>query len=614
MSSNRSFLAFPSELRSQIYRDYFHVDGGYVYDAKSDKLKTSDDQPIDLALIFTCRTIANETKHLPLSLNSVTFLTLYREDWRSLAGCFNVVATYYQHLELDFALHVAEFMTPDMQSQLASKYPDFAREFATASANHREHYPIRHDNDTNDQVAGGEASSQGSDPGFENAESQPVYESRGAHCVHIRHILKNWVNPNESYAGFARIHQRYRPGHPSKICSATSCEIKDPLSYCLQLMAEQRPVEFANHIRLTFPQWTAADPVQQFLDLRYDDWAIPSESQLKRVIRLLGLGDIWRRPAMWHAKPRDDADYIDDLDSDEEQDDADNDEEITTSPGHDSDSLVRAPQGIRCREKIRFSAAASAIRFLKRIPNHRTLMKKIVLHEDFKSVKNPETHAQGLVPFLQENSSLQIVRRVSMLDCIFGIGEAPAAVSTYLHRGRERQQKLHKRLFCLRILPWLKEAIAMEERQIPAESFTLVLEAGGNQDYCTDLFQRILHRDVAWCRAQEILVARGTLSLSPSHIYHDRICVQDLEAIDRLVNHTSTILTTDFNTGVAWDVQALIQQIQHLNGPQWTITWIMDDGAGYERMVLNQTYRDRVAEVFEIQTDDGHLVASSDTT
>ncbi|KAF5986034.1 hypothetical protein FBULB1_2598 [Fusarium bulbicola] len=579
MSTNRSFLTFPSELRSQIYRDYFHVDGGYVYDAKSDKLKTSDDQPIDLALMFTCRTIANETKHLPLSLNSVTFLTLYREDWRSLAGCFNVVATSHR------------------------SGPDFAREFATASAGHREHYPIRHDNDTNDQVAGGDASSQGADPGSENAESQPVYESRGAHCVHIRHILKNWVNPNESYAGFARIHQRCRPGHPSKICSATSCEIKDPLSYCLQLMAEKRPVEFANHIRSTFPQWTAADPVQQLLDLRYDDWAIPSESQLKRVIRLLGLGDIWRRPAMWHAKPRDDTDYIDDLDSDEEQDDAANDEEI-----------VRAPQGVRCREKVRFSAAASAIRFLKRIPNHRTLMKKIVLHEDFQSVKNPETHAQGVVPFLQENSSLQIVRRVSMLDCIFGIGEAPAAVSTYLHRGRERQQKLHKRVFSLRILPWLKEAIAMEERQIPAESFTLVLEAGGNQDYCTDLFQRILHRDVAWCRAQEILVARGTLSLSPSHIYHDRVCVQDLEAIDRLVNHTSTILTTDFNTGVAWDVQALIQQIQHLNGAHWAITWIMHDGAGYEGMVLNQTYRDRVAEVFEIQTDDGHLVANSDTT
>ncbi|KAK2684357.1 hypothetical protein QWA68_016997, partial [Fusarium oxysporum] len=442
-----------------------------LYDAKSDKLKTANGKPIGLSLIYACRFIANETKHLPLSLNSITFSTLYREDWRSLAGCFNVVAIYYRHLETDFALHLAEFMTPDMQSQLASKYPDFAQELATATTDHIQRYPIAHDSDTNNQAAGAEGSLRGSESGAEHTESEPVYQSRGAHFGEVGHFLKNWVNPNHYYTGFSRIHQIRGPGHPSRICSATSCEIKDPLSYCLQLMAEQKPVQFANHIRSTFPYWTGADPVQEFFDLRYDDWAIPSERQLKRVIRLLGLGDIWRLPAMWHSKPRDDRDYVDDNDSDEEQDDTDDDEEsdedetITTSPGHDAYSHLRAPQGVRCREMIRFSAAASAIRFLKRIPNQRTLMQKIVLHEDFRSVNNSETHTQGLVPSLQENSSLQIVRRVSIIDCIFGVEEGPRGVSTYLHRGRQRQQKLYKRYFSLRILPWLKEAIAMEKEK-----------------------------------------------------------------------------------------------------------------------------------------------------
>ncbi|KAG7412143.1 hypothetical protein Forpe1208_v008511 [Fusarium oxysporum f. sp. rapae] len=620
MSTNRSFLTFPLELRSQIYREYFQVDGGYVYDAKCDKLKTTNGKPIDLSLIYACRAIANETKHLPLSLNSITFSTLYREDWRSLAGCFNVVATYYRHLETDFALHLAEFMTPGMQSQLASKYPDFAQELATAATDHLQRCLIAHNSHPNNQAAGAESSLRGSDSGAEHTESEPVYQSRGVHCGEVGHFLKSWVDPNHYYTGFSRIHQIRGPGHPSRICSATSCEIKDPLSYCLQLMAEQKPVEFANHVRSTFPHWTGADPVQEFFDLRFDDWAVPCESQLKRVIRLLALGDIWRLPAMWHAKPRDDRGYIDDNDSDEEQDDTDDDEEsdedetVITSPDHDPDNQLRAPQGVRCREKIRFSAAASAIRFLERIPSQRTLIKKIVLHEDLKSVNNPETHAQGLVPFVQENSSLQIVRRVSMLDCIFGVGEGPRGVSTYLHRGRERQQKLHKRSFALRILPWLKEAIAMEKRQISAGSFTVVLEGGANQDYCTDLFQRLLHRDVAWCRAQEVLIARGTLSLRPSDRYHDRILVQDLEAIDQLVNHTSKTLSADFNTGVAWDVQALVQQTQHFDRGNWLIRWIVHDGGTYERLVLDQTYRDRVAEVFEIQTDDGHLVANSEAT
>ncbi|TXC06453.1 hypothetical protein FocTR4_00010716, partial [Fusarium oxysporum f. sp. cubense] len=150
---------------------------------------------------------------------------------------------------------------------------------------------------------------------------------------------------------------------------------------------------------------------------------------------------------------------------------------------------------------------------LERFPSQRTLIKKILLHEDFKSMNNPETHAQGLVPLLQENSSLQIVRR-------------------------------------------------------------------------------------------EVLIARGT------HRYHDRKGVQDLQAIDQLLNHTSKTLPADFNTGVAWDFQALVQQAQHFDGGNWLIGWTVHEGGMYERLVLDQTYRDRVAEVFEIQTDNGHLVAN----
>lgn len=92
------------------------------------------------------------------------------------------------------------------------------------------------------------------------------------------------------------------------------------------------------------------------------------------------------------------------------------------------------------------------------------------------------------------------------------------------------------------------------------------------------------------------------------------IGVQDLEAIDQLLNHTSKTLSADFNTGVAWDVQALVQQTQHFDGGNWLIRWILHDGVTYERLVLDQTYRGRVAEVFEIQTDDGHPVPNPEST
>ncbi|KAJ4004131.1 hypothetical protein NW752_010792 [Fusarium irregulare] len=83
----------PLKIRQQIFGEYFRVPGGYVYDGKSDKLRNADGTPIDLSLIYTCRSIANDCKHLPLATNTLHFSTLYREDWRSLAGCFNLAAT-----------------------------------------------------------------------------------------------------------------------------------------------------------------------------------------------------------------------------------------------------------------------------------------------------------------------------------------------------------------------------------------------------------------------------------------------------------------------------------------------------------------------------------------
>ncbi|KAF5661208.1 hypothetical protein FCIRC_11912 [Fusarium circinatum] len=153
MSTKRCFLSVPSELRLHIYRAYFQLDGGYVYDVKSEKLKTSDGQPIDFSLMFTCRTIANEARHLPLSVNTVTFSTLYREDWRSLAGCFNVVATYYRHLEADLVLHLAEFMTPEMDGLFALKYPDVASRLKAVSRNHRHDWQVHNDRRVNEVMA-----------------------------------------------------------------------------------------------------------------------------------------------------------------------------------------------------------------------------------------------------------------------------------------------------------------------------------------------------------------------------------------------------------------------------------------------------------------------------
>ncbi|RFN40261.1 hypothetical protein FIE12Z_13066 [Fusarium flagelliforme] len=115
MAVKANFLSLPAELRNQIYHLYFRV-GGYAYDVDSDCLKTAaNNRPIDLALLYTCRTVANEAIRLPLLLNSIKFTTLYRRDLNSLAGCFSMMraelALEYPNFRshLDNALWIREF-------------------------------------------------------------------------------------------------------------------------------------------------------------------------------------------------------------------------------------------------------------------------------------------------------------------------------------------------------------------------------------------------------------------------------------------------------------------------------------------------------------------------
>ncbi|RKL27425.1 hypothetical protein BFJ72_g13126 [Fusarium proliferatum] len=632
MSTKRCFLRLPSELRLHIYRDYFKLDGGYVYDAKSDKLKTSDGQPIDFSLMFTCRTIANESSHLPLSLNSVTFSTLYREDWRSLAGCFNVVATYYRHLEADLVLHLAEFMTPDMYGQFALKYPDFANQLEDVSTNHRLDY-LDDNNNNLSQVMAAESAS--------GAKRARVERLKGRRCrVTVQDFLTtvNYIFKwgEHEYEGFSRIHRdRFSRSHPSKTWFGSESEVQDALSYCLRLIADKKPVQFANHLRGIFPHWAGSDIVEDFLHLRFDNWAIPSESEVKNAIRLLDIDGIWECPDRWHyADPRQDSDdefdnneddqddYEDDEDYDhcddqsDDHNDAQDDEDAAGMDGPDTNVHVRS--GIYWREKIRFSAAANAIRFLKRIPCQRVQLKHLVLHEDLDSVSDPHTHARGLAPFVNENPSLQITRRVSLLDCIIGVWDPPYSLVMDLQRGeRIQMEPMWIRPHLSRNIGyWIRDALAVKDVGIPAKSFTFRLEVGSHQDFCTDLLQRIVHRDIAWHRAYKLLDANGTFphdALSAQDTRRWMMRDEDVKAIDELVNRTSGVLSADFNTGVALDARALAKETEHLHGFDWVAKWRLMDGTLKQESPPGLIY-DRLADVVEFRTDDGPLVAYPEAT
>ncbi|KAK4441985.1 hypothetical protein QBC34DRAFT_456898 [Podospora aff. communis PSN243] len=74
-------LTVPREIRDHIYHEYLFNENGYLPCLK----------PIDLALTYTCRQIADEMRGLALRLNTVIFTTLYSDELRTRAGRWNIL-------------------------------------------------------------------------------------------------------------------------------------------------------------------------------------------------------------------------------------------------------------------------------------------------------------------------------------------------------------------------------------------------------------------------------------------------------------------------------------------------------------------------------------------
>ncbi|KAH0439142.1 hypothetical protein CcaCcLH18_02937 [Colletotrichum camelliae] len=96
-----NLLKLPLELRQMIYRAYLHADSGYICDAEAlftgklrgetkCRLTQANNEPIDMALVFTCKTVATEMLRggLALQVNTVTFSTFYSHEFRLRARKF----------------------------------------------------------------------------------------------------------------------------------------------------------------------------------------------------------------------------------------------------------------------------------------------------------------------------------------------------------------------------------------------------------------------------------------------------------------------------------------------------------------------------------------------
>ncbi|KAI1418376.1 hypothetical protein F5Y13DRAFT_196174 [Hypoxylon sp. FL1857] len=122
------FLSLPRELRDAIYEYYVSWDG-YTYDFQTRTLKTTEGDPIDLALMFTCWQVACEMKGVALRNNPITFRTIYSEETRRSAYSYAELLQYFCNLKRAMFKYARPCFTEDLRSKVAQLYPDFMHVF-----------------------------------------------------------------------------------------------------------------------------------------------------------------------------------------------------------------------------------------------------------------------------------------------------------------------------------------------------------------------------------------------------------------------------------------------------------------------------------------------------
>ncbi|RSL53730.1 hypothetical protein CEP54_010231 [Fusarium duplospermum] len=509
MSSDANLLALPYELREQIFRHYFKLDRGYFYDGESEKLVTADGQPIDLSLMYTCHSIANNTKHIPLSVNTITFSTVYREDWRERAGGLAYILKCHNRLQADMVYHLLGFVTPEMYSQIGLKFPQ-------SMPNIREEL---------------------------TTELQFHEQTNWRYERLFSHVLEMRLRPADDHRGilnytlFDRFQWKLGPTHSSILGAA---------AYTLSLLAEKHPAEFAELIDKALPGWTDSHSPDEFFHLTFDPWAIPSLSELVETADQLQAYRFWECLGTWHHN-RDDLD--------------------TWHPHRDNEDT-----GNRYRQKLYFSAAAVAIRFLNQLPETRRLqIRNIIINEDRLAVGWSEGHILGLIPFCRENPGLRVKQRVNLWRNLLLRMHIPRPIDAIrlaeLGHSGDNDQKVYLYHINSALASWAFHVMEVMDEGMPAGTFSFVLEGDPDLNLSSEVFDTQVHPTVAWLKAYAECSSQGLFPQPYEDIFYFSTAAY-LKAMELLING-APFLQINFNVGQPWDYKKLAETHQDLPQSAW---------------------------------------------
>ncbi|KAI0896427.1 hypothetical protein F4806DRAFT_508356 [Annulohypoxylon nitens] len=125
VQESKSFFDLPFQVRHRIYRHYVSVNGGYLYNADTNKLRTVDDEPIELSLAYTCRTVAFEMKSLPLETNTITFYPHYTKETLPFAYAQGIMLQRTHRLKCEMFQRAQRCFAEEVKTEFGKRYPQF---------------------------------------------------------------------------------------------------------------------------------------------------------------------------------------------------------------------------------------------------------------------------------------------------------------------------------------------------------------------------------------------------------------------------------------------------------------------------------------------------------
>lgn len=491
-----SFLDLPFEIRNAIYLHYVTVERGYVFNFDTGKLVAlgSDGKmkPIDHALKFTCKTVAEEMMGLDFQVNPVNFFTSYSDQWRVNAARFHNMQAYFNYGAISMLQGPSSLWeddngdgdgNADQGDPTESQDENVSGEIVNDDIQDHD-YDYDHDRHPEQEQEQVEDHNQSGDE--DQDEDQDEDENPGEQRI---------LRPCCTDAIVEEVAQQYPDFKPILEIIMSGADIttqgrhyglvptfkRQAVLYTIELALQHGsiPEDWYDHIfhrprqlfalQRRFPPWLCCLTEYEFLDVIRQS---VTTSFTKRQYE-----DYWDKPHLNGLGKR----------------------EYT--------------QG-----KYRFSAAALAIRFLSRLPvDLRMHLRKVRLHEDSVSVAYPETHGQGLIRFCIENLKLHIERRLDLWRNVFQSLRRVDEVESFAFTlekswltdttNSDRGPGLWSLTLTDKVALWMMEALALLPLGMPKESFTLVFDGGEAPEKCSDIFEQIVQRDAVWQAALEIVAA-----------------------------------------------------------------------------------------------------------